>query len=292
MEVQVHLVHAFTDGEQGGNPAGVVLDADRLAPEQKLAVARAVGLSETAFVGRSESADVRLEFFTPARQIAHCGHATVASFALLHGLGRIGEGLASKETVDGRREIVLRDGQAFMEQMAPRYRDLPLDSELGRAALAAVGLEPGQLLAGRGPCVVHTGNAFLLLPLTDAAVLAGLRPDQEAISRLSETLDLIGFYPFALQAQAPGRAAAARMFAPRYGIPEEAATGMAAGPLACYLHDVLGRGASHYAIEQGRLMPEPSPSLLQVELALADGRITRLMAGGRARVAGTMMVAV
>lgn len=79
MNVRVEIVNAFVDAGTGGNPAGVVLDADGLSDGQKLAVARQVGLSETAFVSASEVASFKLDFFTPARRIAHCGHATIAT---------------------------------------------------------------------------------------------------------------------------------------------------------------------------------------------------------------------
>lgn len=65
MHVEVRIVNAFTDGAAGGNPAGVVLDADALSTAQKQAIAARVGLSETAFVSASEVAPFKLEFFTP-----------------------------------------------------------------------------------------------------------------------------------------------------------------------------------------------------------------------------------
>jgi PhzF family phenazine biosynthesis protein len=70
MKVSVEIVNAFIDGDIGGNPAGVVLDANALTPQQKLQVAQKVGLSETAFVSRSDVATIKLEFFTPVQQIA------------------------------------------------------------------------------------------------------------------------------------------------------------------------------------------------------------------------------
>ena len=60
MQVAVHIVNAFPDAPGGGNPAGVVLDADALTPAQKLSIARQVGLSETAFVSASQKATLRL----------------------------------------------------------------------------------------------------------------------------------------------------------------------------------------------------------------------------------------
>jgi PhzF family phenazine biosynthesis protein len=55
MHVEVQIVNAFIDGATGGNPAGVVVDANALTAAQKLKVAQQVGLSETAFVSASDS---------------------------------------------------------------------------------------------------------------------------------------------------------------------------------------------------------------------------------------------
>ena len=52
MEIEIQIINAFTDGESGGNPAGVVLDADKLSVSQKLKIATKVGLSETAKLAR------------------------------------------------------------------------------------------------------------------------------------------------------------------------------------------------------------------------------------------------
>jgi PhzF family phenazine biosynthesis protein len=282
MQVKVRIVNAFVDGEQGGNPAGVVLQADALDASQKQAIAAQVGLSETAFVSRSQSAAFKLEFFTPTRQIAHCGHATVATFSLLHQLGQIGEGWSSKETLDGKRDILLQGDMAFMEQRAPDYLDLGDDPPLLDELLAALGADPAHLLAGVWPARVSTGGAFVIVPLVDEAGVHALLPDQAALARLSERLELIGFYVFSPQTRQPGRAAGARMFAPRYGIAEESATGMAAGPLACFLHDRMQVPGARLLIEQGYLMQPPSPSVITVDLQLAEGRIERLLAGGKA----------
>ncbi len=114
----------------------------------------------------------------------------------------------------------------------------------------------------------------------------------ETVTAISEELDLIGYYVFSPQTVVPGRDAGARMFAPRYGIREEPATGMAAGPLACFLHDRVEVRKDHLQIEQGCLMSPPSPSVIQVMLSLSQGGIRGLMAGGRARVVQSLVVSV
>jgi predicted PhzF superfamily epimerase YddE/YHI9 len=80
------------------------------------------------------------------------------------------------------------------------------------------------------------------------------------------------------------------MFAPRFGIPEESGTGMAAGPLACLLHKELRLQQTQLDIEQGWLMSPASPSVITVKLDLHGGHINSLLAGGRARIAQTRII--
>ncbi|WP_034299538.1 PhzF family phenazine biosynthesis protein [Herbaspirillum sp. RV1423] len=283
MQVDAQIVNAFIDGAAGGNPAGVVLDADALTTGQKLHIARQLGLSETAFVSASQSATVKLEFFTPTRQIPHCGHATIATFSLLHKLGMVNAGKLSKETIDGNRGILIDGDLVFMEQRAPQYRTIAVDSELTARIAASLGIMPQRFHARFAPAVVNTGNAFLVLALPDEQAVSMLRPDFRLIEALSNELDVIGYYVFSDMTAVSGRHAGVRMFAPRFGIAEESATGTAAGPLACYLHDHAGVRDRELFIEQGYLMQPPSPSVIKVRLTVDDGGIRHLMAGGRAR---------
>lgn len=292
MEVVVQIVNAFIDGDSGGNPAGVVVDANMLTSAQKLAVAQQVGLSETAFVSASNAAAIKLEFFTPTRQIAHCGHATVVAISLLRQLGVISDGPSSKETIDGNRDILLKGDMAFMEQRAPRYSQLVLGSVACTRALSSLAIRAEQLIEGLMPCIVNTGNSFLIIPLNEETAVRGLEPEFGAVEKLSEELDLIGYYAFSRATKIGGRVAGARMFAPRFGIREEAGTGMAAGPLACFLHDFLGVKERRLLIEQGWLMPSPSPSVIAVDLEITEGRIVRIMAGGKAKAVRSMMISV
>jgi PhzF family phenazine biosynthesis protein len=153
-----------------------------------------------------------------------------------------------------------------------------------------LGLTATDLIQGKSPTIVSTGNAFMVIPVQSEAALAAIAPNWEAIAKISETLDLIGYYVYTSQTQVNQRDAAARMFAPYYGIQEEAATGMAAGPLACFLYDQVGIKQREFLIEQGYLMQPSSPSVLTVQLNLEDGQIQNLMVGGTAIVSKTMEI--
>ena len=88
MMIHVYVVSAFSKNGAGGNLAGVVLNRPELTAVQKMAIAAELGYSETAFVTASDRAELHLEYFTPTEEVPLCGHATIASFTLLHLLGR------------------------------------------------------------------------------------------------------------------------------------------------------------------------------------------------------------
>ena len=285
MPITAHIINAFTNDGPGGNPAAVVLNADTLTQVQKQTIAKEVGLSETAFVSESQIADIKLEFFTPNRQIAHCGHATIATFSFLSEQGLLSTMDSSKETIDGVRQVKLLGNHAYMEQLAPKISSV---KDQYQALLTALSLQNSAALLQESdliaePKVVDTGNRFLLLGLKDKAKLATLQVDQKRIAEISEILDLIGIYVFSLETYSQEADTTARMFAPRYEILEEAATGMAAGPLGCYLYQDLSIKKNNYVIEQGYAMTPPSPSKLVVKLMLEDQQITSLLVGGKAR---------
>lgn len=291
--IPAQVVNAFVTGDSGGNPAAVVLDADELSETEMLRIAANVGLSETAFVSASDTEGFRLDFFTPNRRIAHCGHATIATFSYLAEIGRVAEGETSKETVEGPRKISIKNGAAYMEQLAPKYRtpnDWSKDDVSVADVLESLGITERDLDKNVSPVLVNTGNNFLVVGVRDGAALRDLKPNFDLISGVSEKLDLIGYYVFTTDEEATDKDATTRMFAPRYAIDEESATGMVAGPLACVLHDHLNMEKNTLIIEQGRFMAPASPSLITVELIVEDGKILSLMAGGHGKVSRSLNI--
>lgn len=280
-EVIIKIVYAFSIRGKGGNPAGVVLNADSLSNEEKQGIAAKVGLSEISFVSKSNQADFKLEFFTPTRQIAHCGHATIATFSYLKKNGFIAGDHSSKETIDGNRDIYFKNDFPYMEQVSPSYKNV--ESELPEI-VESLNLSRADLPANHLPAIVNTGNSFLIVPVANKITLQNIRPDMEKIRRYSEKHNLVGYYIFIFSSEEHVDAST-RMFAPSYGIDEESATGMAAGPLACYLFANNFTSKTELRIKQGEFMQVPSPSLIHVNLILENGIIKKLYGGGGAFVA-------
>lgn len=285
--VTVQILNAFAIDGKGGNPAGVVLNADDLSNSEKLEISKKVDLSETAFVSKSKTEDFKLDFFTPTKQIAHCGHATVATFSYLKQIEKLKSNTSSKETIDGRRNIEMIGDLAFMEQLAPKYIDAN-DKETD--ILESLGLTNSDLSPNAPIKIVNTGNSFMLIPVKNEEILKSITPNFDLITEISEHYNLIGYYVFTTNTEDIEYEASSRMFGPRYGILEEAGTGMAAGPLASYLFDVLKIEKKSYHIQQGKYMPNPSPSLIVVNLKIENGQITSLMAGGNGILDKTLKI--
>lgn len=289
--ITVELVDAFIDGAAGGNVAGIVFEgAAELSPAQRQEIARRIAVSETAFVLPSETADYKLEFYTPTRPIPHCGHATVGIFVRLAQTGRLEGKEVVNETIDGPRRIRIQDDRAFIEQVPARLTTL--DDSITREILASLEMFREQLLPDGGPYLADNGNRSILIGLTDTGVLRSLRPDMDRIRDITNRLDAVCYYAFSLTPVIPGRDATARMFGPAYGIPEESATGMAAGPLACWLDAKTEVRRDRFSIEQGHMMRPASPSLIIAQPERTGGTLTAMWIGGGAKTRATRQFSI
>jgi PhzF family phenazine biosynthesis protein len=283
ISVEAEVVAAFIDERDGGNLAGVVLDRADLNEAQMQSIAALLGFPETAFLVEV-AGGFRFDVFTPTTRVPDCGHATIASFGLLAQRGRFA-GSTTKHTIAGPRAIRLDDdGKVFMQQPPSRFEAGPDP----RTVAASLGLSE-MMAFTLPPTVARHDVAFLLVPLAEPGMLAAAVPNMRAIAAISHTADVFGYYVFA-HADDAGVDATIRMFAPAIGIPEEPATGMAAGMLAAFLHDRAGRKAGRFTFDQGVYMKPPSPSRLTAILEMQNAVITDVWVGGYARTRDVQIV--
>ena len=241
-------------------------------------IAREFNQSETTFVmpPTRPQADWRLRSFTAGgvEVFGAGGHNTLGAWWWLAEAGKL---TFSGSTTVFHQELgdrvlpvtVLRKGTRLdsivMDQEAPIVgRQL---ADLDKLA-AALGLAAADLATDRAPCqVVSTGVAHLMVPISDRDAVDRIQPDPRTLSALLDGVGAEGCYVFSLDPPRAGAAAYARFFAPTVGIPEDPATGTAAGPLAAHL---VANGLAEpglITIEQGTAMGRTS--LIQVEV-LAD----------------------
>ena len=272
------IVDAFTDQPFGGNPAGVVLLDSQTFPQEDLMLKIAAELrySETAFIRRHSANEFTIRYFTPKAEVELCGHATIASFFLLHQKG-LAQGQCLCHTLAGNLNI--EAGKKVMMQMAkPRIVATISDTE---EIYNAIGLPlslNSKLSTLNFPTqVVYAGLPDIMLPLPDMDMLQSLQPDMEAITAITKRYEAVSIHPFAFSSD--GFTAHVRDFAPQYGVPEESATGTANASLTYYLQQCGHLAAkAECAFIQGEMMGRPSVVATRIH---ADGNI---FVGGTAAV--------
>ena len=238
----------FTDRPLAGNQLAVFTDARAIPEEQLQPLAREMNFSETVFVypGNGE-AHVRLRIFTPAVEIPFAGHPVLGSAFVLAGplqvetvLLETGVGVISVHVErEGARIVFGR-----MEQLVPTWKAYAQAEEM----LAALGVERSEQ-----PVEVYdNGLQMAFVVLGSEEEVAAVEPD---FNRLAKLPGVVGTNCCAGSA---GRWKT-RMFAPDGGVPEDPATGSAAGPLAVHLlrHGLVGSG-EEIEISQGVEVGRPS----------------------------------
>jgi PhzF family phenazine biosynthesis protein len=293
MQTQFYFVDVFADRPFTGNPLAIVPHADNLTEETMRRIAGELNQAETTFILSSKNADARLRSFTaPGHEVFGAGHNSLGAWWWLAASGELklhdGSNHFMQEIGDRvlPLEVRCQGGElsaVVLTQSPPQFDKVCTDhSELA----AALRLEIEDILTRLPAQVVSTGAGHLLVPVKSVAAIGRARPDAERLARLLKSVDGEGCYLYSLETVSPSSIAHARFFNPTMGIVEDAATGTAAGPLACQLvSHGIARDASALLIEQGYEMNRPS--ILRVEV---DKKTVRLAGRCVKVIKGTMRI--
>lgn len=169
-------ISAFSDGDSGGNPAGVVLIDEMPSPAEMQKVAADVGFSETVFATPEDSTNSwRVRYFSPESEVPFCGHATIALGAALanaHGDGsyqlRLNDTTIS---VEGQR----KNGQFIAALQSPSTHYALINEIEVAETLSLFGFDKSQLSEKIAPARIHGGADHLVLTLKSRADLASMK---------------------------------------------------------------------------------------------------------------------
>lgn len=269
MDFRYVVCDVFTDRALTGNQLAVFTDA-RAMPESLLPLlAREMNFSETVFVyPATAGGHARIRIFTPARELPFAGHPVLGSAFVLGAPLQL-ETIVL-ETGIGLVPVALqREGPRIvfgrMTQPLPKIESV---SETASIVAALGGVKP-VLPVER----YVNGPRHVMINLDSADEVARLAPDFAALARA--TGDNVSCFA------GSGTRWKTRMFAPGHGVNEDAATGSAAGPLACHLlrHGRLQSGAE-IEIAQGAEIGRPST--LYARVTGTREAITLVEVGGSA----------
>jgi PhzF family phenazine biosynthesis protein len=267
---------AFSTTPEGGNPAGVVLDATTLDDGNMLAIAAELGYSESAFltpppegldgpVGRTFT----IRYFSPKAEVSFCGHATVATAVAL--AERIGPGELVFATRAGTVPVSVaeEDGtvRATLTSVEPHVEDVA-EADLTEA-LAALDWPATDLDPAFPPRIAFAGARHLVLAAATRARLADLAYDFPRLETLMHRLDLT-------TVQLVWRESATVFHArdpfPVGGVVEDPATGAAAAAFGAYARDLgLVPEDAVLTLHQGEDLGRPGE--LTVTLRAGDPRV-------------------
>lgn len=268
--MKIFIVSAFSKANTGGNKAGVCLIGDSITENQKMKISKELGYAETAFISAPtiNSADFKLEYFTPSEEVPLCGHATIGAFTVMREKLLLKKNSYIIQTKEAILQVQIEDNKILMEQNKPSFGKILDVSDIEKCFnIDVVNAElPIQ--------IVSTGLWDIILPIKDEQTLNSMIPNFEEISNVSRKYETVGIHAFVLDKDE----IVCRNFAPLYDVPEESATGTSNCALACYLyyHNVLKR--NEYKFEQGYSLNNPSE--ITVNLETENNEIKKVIVGG------------
>jgi PhzF family phenazine biosynthesis protein len=277
-EPEILRLAAFTDVPEGGNPAGVVLDAAALDDAAMQAIAADVGYSETAFITSAgpEPGAYAIRYFSPVAEVPFCGHATIATAVAL--AERDGPGDLRLATAAGPVAVRTEAGPggavaATLTSVAPRVDpDPPGDDELSEV-LGILRWDAADLDPALPPRIAFAGARHLILAAATRERLAALDYDFDALKAYMSQRDLT---TVALVHRAGPATFDARNPFPVGGVVEDPATGAAAAAFGAYLRALgLVTPPVRVTVHQGDDLGRPSLLLVDIDPDPASGiRVT------------------
>ena len=281
--ISILQVDAFTERPFGGNPAAVVLDAQRLSETQMQAIASEMRVAGTAFLMPATRTDCqwRLRWFTPTREIAYSGHTTLAAVHALVESGRLRGDHVVFETLSGALNASVIAGKTrrliWLEPKVPELH--PFAGQLAHVR-EALGLPA----AAGWAHAVTTPDHDLLVPVAGLDLLRSITPNMAALGEVAAHAGVRGVCLVSRETIDESSATHCRFFAPHFGIPEDIVTGSVHSSIGIWL---FGAGLLHpdgalaaFTAEQGDSLGRPGR--LRVELQLQNGAVARVRVGGSA----------
>ncbi|MBS0623421.1 MAG: PhzF family phenazine biosynthesis isomerase [Verrucomicrobia bacterium] len=273
-KVHVHQVDAFTNTKFGGNPAGVVLDADDLDEITMRKIARELNLSETAFVLPSEKAAFKMRYFTPTgHEITFCGHSTVGALYMIAKEKRFGiekEGLYpfKVETLCGVLNMEAKIENHDAIKVAYEAPSIHLkQASISHNEVAEAGGFDEHLINRAFPVMYEKTNKDLFVVANSLDALKKIECDPKTFAQFSKAHDIVALCVFCPETFDQENQFHMRCFAPLVGISEDPFTGSVLGGLTAYIEsfELLPKDSNHFQVEQGHFIERPG--VVRVEFA-------------------------
>jgi PhzF family phenazine biosynthesis protein len=281
----------FTARAGGGNPLGVVIDAQDWSSEDMQRFAAWTNLVETTFVlpPTTPQASYRLRIFTPAKEIPFAGHPTIGSAhsVLETGYADARDGVLIQECAAGLLPIRV-EGSADQRRLFVQAPDARVLREGPHIEPILSYLLRGIALGPLPPAFVEGGRRWWVAEFAEETALRRWKPDHASIGTLARETDSLGLCAFARRAHGTDGTAGSdydlvvRAFPAGVGIVEDPASGAANGLIAAWiaLRGPAGALARGYRVSQGREIGRDASITIRID---TDGSHSRVWVGGQTR---------
>jgi trans-2,3-dihydro-3-hydroxyanthranilate isomerase len=280
VDLTFYIVDVFAEEKYAGNQLAVIRGGAGLHDETLQKLTLEMNYSETTFVLAEEETDggYDVRIFTPGGEVPFAGHPTLGTaYVIRHEILTQPVDLVTLNLKAGKIPVTFGD-VLWMRQLPPTFGAI-LDPALFASAL---NLETADLDARFPIQEVSTGLPALIVPLRDLDALRRCRVDRERYAEVAGPGKNVYVFCQEPHENGPGDLSA-RMFADDLGVPEDPATGSAAGCLAGYLveHRYLGTDSVDVKVEQGYEINRPSLLYLR---AAREGDETSVHVGGKVQM--------
>ena len=254
--VTVDCFEAFTAVPGKGNPAGVVFDADFLTETQMQEIAKKVGFNETAFLVKSDKADLRIRYFTPGHEMNLCGHGTIASvFGLLQRKNAAESATLTIETLAGILTVQYNHEQQEIEMAQAPAEFITYNGSMDELA-KSIGITIDDIATEYPVVYGSTGIWTVILPIKSLEAFSRMKPDNQQFKNILTQIPTASVHPICMQTYDKTCAMHGRHFsASQSGTVEDPVTGTASGVMgAYYINYVHPSAQAELLVEQGNEM--------------------------------------
>ncbi|MGE7794277.1 PhzF family phenazine biosynthesis protein [Lysinibacillus fusiformis] len=264
-KIEFFYVDAFTTETFGGNPAGVIPNAENLTDEDMQKIANELNLSETAFLLPTSNADAnyKIRYFTPTKEVDFCGHATLGTAWLM----------ATKYNwIDKEDKIVFESNiglipvkwlmennqltRVSMTQVRPKVKSI----DISPAVVAnLVGIHETDIDDRYPIKIANTGVPHLMVPVNTRQAIDQAEPNLNELKKMNNDFNISTTHLFTFDTNGQFDIYT-RDFCPNIGIDEDPVTGAANGALGGYLYleNILAQQERHQLmIGQGHTINRP-----------------------------------
>jgi len=269
-------ISAFSDGQQGGNPAGVLIAKELPSAQEMQRIAAELGHSETVFAAQQDDGKWLTRYYSPESEVPFCGHATIA----------LGAALAQK-VGGGTSRLKLRDTEITVEGQvkgdsysaalqSPATKSEKLPAAHLKSALELFGYNASDLDERIPSARIHGGADHIVIALNDRQRLADMDYDLDTGRAFMNEIGLVTI--MLVWAETDNLFHVRNAFASG-GVLEDPATGAAAAAFAGYLRDIKWPHGGEIDIIQGQDMG--LRSLLKAQFSNETGSSVRISGTAR-----------